>query len=176
MQCFMNTDRCKKMLKLQAKGAAIWADEHHWTVVKHVRSSESLKHIIFLTYILRISYQCIGLILGWQHLQKPSLKCNFTYNVLLVLFHSGHHPWLSWLPKRSQTPSGRRQLQTCSLLMHGWVESAGCVQAWRRQNTRQQLLYYKRGDPYRCSAKAPVLEGSGSRRLYRRKGTSVDRV
>ena len=37
-------------------------------------------------------------------------------------------------------------------------------------------LYYKRGDPYRCSAKAPVVEGSGSRRLYRRKGRSVDRV
>ena len=37
-------------------------------------------------------------------------------------------------------------------------------------------LYYKRSDPYICSAKAPVLEGSGSRRLYRRKGTSVDRV
>ena len=28
----------------------------------------------------------------------------------------------------------------------------------------------------REEAKAPVLEGSGSRRLYRRKGTSVDRV
>ena len=37
-------------------------------------------------------------------------------------------------------------------------------------------LYYKRRDPYLCSAKAPVLEGSGSRRLYRRKGTSVGRV
>ena len=37
-------------------------------------------------------------------------------------------------------------------------------------------LYYKRGDPYICSAKAPVLEGSGSRCLYRRKGPSVDRV
>ena len=36
--------------------------------------------------------------------------------------------------------------------------------------------YYKRGDPYLCSAKAPVLEGSGSRRLYPLKGTSVDRV
>ena len=37
-------------------------------------------------------------------------------------------------------------------------------------------LYYKRRDPYICSAKAPVLEGSGRSRLYRRKGTSVDRV
>ena len=37
-------------------------------------------------------------------------------------------------------------------------------------------LYYKRVDPYICSALAPVLEGSGSRRLYQRKGTSVDRV
>ena len=39
-----------------------------------------------------------------------------------------------------------------------------------------EYLYYKRRDPYLCSAKAPVLEGSGSRRLYRRKGTSVNRV
>ena len=37
-------------------------------------------------------------------------------------------------------------------------------------------IYFKRVDPYLCSAKAPVLEGSGSRRLYPRKGTSVDRV
>ena len=36
-------------------------------------------------------------------------------------------------------------------------------------------LYYKRGDPYLCSAKAPVLEGAGSRRLYPLKGTSVER-
>ena len=38
------------------------------------------------------------------------------------------------------------------------------------------LVYYKRGDAYICSAKAPVLEGSGSRRLYPLKGTSVGRV
>ena len=37
-------------------------------------------------------------------------------------------------------------------------------------------LYYKRRDPYLCSAKAPVLEGSGSRRMYPLKGMSVDRV
>ena len=37
-------------------------------------------------------------------------------------------------------------------------------------------LYYKRVDTYLCSALTPVLEGSGSRRLYTRKGTSVDRV
>ena len=39
-----------------------------------------------------------------------------------------------------------------------------------------KYLYYKRGDPYLCSAKAPVLDGSGNRRLYPLKGTSVDRV
>ena len=39
-----------------------------------------------------------------------------------------------------------------------------------------QHLYYKRGDPYICSEKAPVPEGSGSPRLYCRKGTSIDRV
>ena len=37
-------------------------------------------------------------------------------------------------------------------------------------------LYYKRGYPYLCPANAPVLEGSGSRRLHPLKGTSVDRV
>ena len=36
--------------------------------------------------------------------------------------------------------------------------------------------YYKREDPYLCSVKAPVLEGSGSCRLHPRKSTSVDRV
>ena len=30
--------------------------------------------------------------------------------------------------------------------------------------------------PYLCSAKTPVLEASGSRRMYSLKGTSVDRV
>ena len=34
----------------------------------------------------------------------------------------------------------------------------------------------KRRDLYLCSAKAPLLPGSGSRRVYRRKGTSLDRV
>ena len=37
-------------------------------------------------------------------------------------------------------------------------------------------LYYKRVDPYIRSAKAPVLEGYGGRRLYPLKGTSVDHV
>ena len=38
------------------------------------------------------------------------------------------------------------------------------------------MCNYKRGDPYLCSAKAPVLEGSGSRRLYPLKCRRVDRV
>ena len=37
-------------------------------------------------------------------------------------------------------------------------------------------LYYKRISLYLCSAKAPLLEGSGNRRLYPLKGTSFDRV
>ena len=37
-------------------------------------------------------------------------------------------------------------------------------------------LYYKRRRLYLCSAEDPVLYGSGSRRVYRRKGTSFDRV
>ena len=37
-------------------------------------------------------------------------------------------------------------------------------------------IYYKRVDPYFCSELALVLDGSGSRRRYTRKGTSADRV
>ena len=36
------------------------------------------------------------------------------------------------------------------------------------------ILYYKRRSLYLCSAKAPLLPGSVSRRVYRRKGTSLD--
>ena len=45
-----------------------------------------------------------------------------------------------------------------------------------RSNTFNKYLYYKREDPYLCSELAPVLEGSGRRRRYPRKGTSVERV
>ena len=45
-----------------------------------------------------------------------------------------------------------------------------------RQTSVYDYLYYKRRDPYLCSAKAPVLEGTGSRRMYPLKGMSVDRV
>ena len=33
-----------------------------------------------------------------------------------------------------------------------------------RAKPGNHLVYYKRGEPYLCSAKAPVLDGSGSRR------------
>ena len=36
--------------------------------------------------------------------------------------------------------------------------------------------YYKRRSLYLCSAKAPLLDGSGNRRVYPLKGTSLDRV
>ena len=39
-----------------------------------------------------------------------------------------------------------------------------------------RYLYYKRRSLYLCSAKAPLLPGYVSRRVYRRKGTSLDRV
>ena len=45
------------------------------------------------------------------------------------------------------------------------------VQCWTDRN-----LYYKRGVCYLCSAKAPVLDGYGRRRLYALKGTKVGRV
>ncbi len=106
------------MLKLQAKGVAIWTDEHHWTV-HCVRSSEwSTFHLQ-----LCISYQCIW---GWQHLQKPSPKCHFTYIFCYFYFTLGLHPRLCWLLERSQILGCPRQLQTCARLMQGWVASAGC--------------------------------------------------
>ena len=37
-------------------------------------------------------------------------------------------------------------------------------------------LYYKRRSLYICTTKAPLLEGSGNRRLYPLKGTSFNRV
>ena len=72
------------MLKLQAKGVAIWADEHHWTVHCACWSEWSTFHLH-----LCISYQWIW---GCQHLQKPSTKCNFTYIFWLYLFRSGAPP------------------------------------------------------------------------------------
>ena len=65
------------------------------------------------------------------------------------------------------------------LRCHGRVEWKGDVD-WTKACISilpgNHLVYYKRVDLYLCSAKAPVLEGSGSRRLYRLKGTSIDRV
>ena len=54
------------------------------------------------------------------------------------------------------------------------VEVANVASPRRRGSVDN--LYYKRRDPYLCSIKALVLEGSGSRRMYPLKGTSVDRV
>ena len=87
------------MLKLQAKGVAIWADEHHWTV-HCVRSSEwSTFHLH-----LCISYQCIW---GWQHLQKPCPKCHFTYifAIFISLWGSTHDSADCWSAHRSLTAS-----------------------------------------------------------------------
>ena len=50
------------------------------------------------------------------------------------------------------------------------------IKANKRWHSHPESLYYKRVDPYLCSELAPVLEGSGSRHRYPRKGTRVDRV
>ena len=105
------------MLKLQAKGVAIWADEHHWTV-HCVRSSEwSTFHLH-----LCISYQCIW---GWQHLQKPSPKCHFTYIFCYFYFALGLHPWLCWLLDWSahRSSAARDSFKR----VHDW-----CKAGWRR--------------------------------------------
>ena len=46
----------------------------------------------------------------------------------------------------------------------------------KKKGERLIRIYYKKVDPYLWTELAPVLEGSGTRRLYPRKGTSVDRV
>ena len=82
----------------------------------------------FIVYVHRneahFTYVCIW---GWQHLQKPSLKCHFTYIFCYFYFALGLHPWLRWLLECSQIPSCPRQLQKCARLMQGWVASAGCL-------------------------------------------------
>ena len=108
------------MLKLQAKGVAISADEHHWTV-HCVRSSG------WRTFHL---HSCIShpmyLRLTIFFLKPPPHVISPILFVLLFLFHSGLHPWLCWLLERSQISRCPRQLQTCARLMQGWVASAGC--------------------------------------------------
>ena len=56
---------------------------------------------------------------------------------------------------------------------------SGCEELSVEENINDiiiNMIYYKRRSLYLCSAKAPLLPGSVSRRVYRRKGTSLDRV
>ena len=103
------------MFKLQAKGVAIWADEHHWTV-HCVRSSEWSTFNLHLC----ISYQCIW---GWQHLQKPSPKCHFTYIFCHFYFALGlpHDSADCWSAHRSS--AARDSFKR----VHDW-----CKAGWRR--------------------------------------------
>ncbi len=110
------------MLKLQAKGVAIWADEHHWTeqFIVHVRSSEwSTFHLH-----LCISYQCIW---GWQHLQKPSpnVISPIFFAIYISLWGSTHDSADCWSAYRSSAArdSFKCVHDWCKL---GWVASAGC--------------------------------------------------
>ena len=61
-------------------------------------------------------------------------------------------------------------------LQHGFTKNAKVSPNLTVAHIIVVLLYYKIGNSYLCSAKAPVLEGYGSRRLYLLKGTSVDSV
>ena len=66
----------REMLKLQAKGVAIWADEHH-------------RNEAHYTYIY-VYHQCIW---GWQHLQKSSSKVISPIFFLLFLWHDSADCW-----------------------------------------------------------------------------------
>ena len=97
------------MFKLRAKVAAIWADEHHWTV-HCVRSSEwNTFHLHFnIAYI----YQCIW---GWKHLQKLSPKCKFIY---IFLFRSG-------APPMTLLTGGALTDPSCPQRVHHWCMAGG---------------------------------------------------
>ena len=102
-------------MKLQAKDATVWADERHWTV-HCVRSSEwSTFHLH-----LCISYQCIW---GWQHLPKPSPKCNFPKqnSIFFSLWGSTYDSADCWSAHRP--PSARDSFKR----VHDW-----CKAGWRR--------------------------------------------
>ena len=69
----------------------------------------------------------------------------------------------------------RTTMMTCFLI---FARSYALRRSWsyiditvpsNRQRSRS-IIYIKRVDPYLCSELAPVLEGSGSRRRYPRKG------
>ena len=73
----------------------MWADEHHWTVYGVLSSEWSIFH---LHLCIILAYQCIW---GWQHLQKPSPKCHFTYIFWLFIFRSTHDSAECWRAHRS---------------------------------------------------------------------------
>ena len=73
------------------------------------------------------------------------------------------------------------QEMTCFLFDAGFLPFKIRIEIWlwnlfENALIKKRNLYYKRRRLYLCSAKDPVLHGSGSRRVYRRKGTSFDRV
>ena len=104
-----------------AKGAAIWADEHHWTVqsctfigMKHVSPTLNCMYIIPV-YLKLTTFT------------KTLSKCHLIYLFGSLYVALGLlHPWLCWLverSQRSQTVSSccPRHLQTCASLIHGRV-------------------------------------------------------
>ena len=99
------------MLKQQPKGAAIWADVHRWTLHCVRLSERSTFHLH-----LSISYQFIW---GWQHLQKPSPKCHFTYTCLLFLFPSGAPPMTAEARTDPQLPATASNVYTPDSLLGG---------------------------------------------------------
>ena len=98
---------------IQAKGVAIWADEHHRTVHCICSSEWTTFHLHLV-----ISYQCIW---GWQHLQKPSPKCNVTYFfAIFPLWGSTHNSADCWSAHRS--PAARDSFKR----RHDWCKAGWC--------------------------------------------------
>ena len=107
----------RRIIKSLIDVANVLTGEYHWTV-HCVRSSE------WSTYHLHcISYQCIS---GWQHLQKPSPKCHFTYlflffSICISLWSSSQDSADCWSAHRS--PAARDSFKR----VHDW-----CMAGWRR--------------------------------------------
>ena len=118
------TERERKRAELQAKGVAIWADEHHW-IVHCVRSAE-WSHEAHFSCI----YVCHNNVFEADSIYKKpppndiSPKKNWYF-----YFALGLHPWLCWLLERSQTQAARDSFKR----VHG-----GRKVGWRRPGAPSQ--------------------------------------
>ena len=112
--CIKKPDRCRKCLNY---GRKVLPSELTNTIDQFIayvhRNKAHFTYIYFIPMIIPMYFRLTTLI------QKPSLKCNFTYILLLFLYDSADF----W---SAHGPSCPHRLQTCARLMQGWEASVGC--------------------------------------------------